>query len=384
MKKVVSIALAVGMIGVLTQANGENSNVISYDKAKNIMISNNRTIKKLAIEERKMFLNYNSVIQNTKNIKTDGITYEFGGMEFFFEFDDYTKLNLSVAKEYAPAELKYYWNTVENNKIITEKSLALGLRDLYFGLMQSDNNYDIAQKRFQLAKNKHDINQLKFNQGLITKLDLEESEYELIKAEKSVDEAKRNRDNMTRSLNSMLGVDISTEYNTVEFNELKRDLSLKPLEYYIEKALAERLEIKSIEEEHRLKGLKKEIFEKSKLFKKSYSLMEEYEDLNLEIEALEAKMEKAKYDIENEIKKAYIEIKNDLNNIESTTESIKMQKRTLDKLKTQYESGFIPKTVLDEMEIGIDELENMKELVIYGFNTKIMKLEEAAGLGPAY
>lgn len=384
MKKVVSIALAVGMIGVLTQANGENSNVISYDKAKNIMISNNRTIKNLAIEERKMFLNYNSVIQNTKNIKTDGITYEFGGMEFFFEFDDYTKLNLSVAKEYAPAELKYYWNTVENNKIITEKSLALGLRDLYFGLMQSDNNYDIAQKRFQLAKNKHDINQLKFNQGLITKLDLEESEYELIKAEKSVDEAKRNRDNMTRSLNSMLGVDISTEYNTVEFNELKRDLSLKPLEYYIEKALAERLEIKSIEEELRLKGLKKEIFEKSKLFKKSYSLMEEYEDLNLEIEALEAKMEKAKYDIENEIKKAYIEIKNDLNNIESTTELIKMQKRTLDKLKTQYESGFIPKTVLDEMEIGIDELENMKELVIYGFNTKIMKLEEAAGLGPAY
>ena len=37
-------------------------------------------------------------------------------------------------------------------------------------------------------------------------------------------------------------------------------------------------------------------------------------------------MEKAKYDIENEIKKAYIEIKNDLNNIESTTELIKCRK----------------------------------------------------------
>jgi len=372
------------MFGILAQANGETGNIITYDKAKEVMLSNNRTLKSLAIEERKMFLNYNSIVQGTKNLKTDGVTFKFGGREFFFEYDDNTKLSLTLAKEYTPAELKYYWNKMIINKTITEKSLYLNMRDLYLGLMKSDKDYKLAQKKYQLAESKHRINKLKFEQGLITRQDLDESEYELLKAEKSVEEAKRNRENTVRSMNSILGADISTEYEEVIFDELKRNITLKPLEYYIEKALAERYEIKSIEEELRLKELKKGIIEKSKLFKKNYNIMEQYEDLELEIETLKVKMEKARFDIENDIKKAYIEIKNDLNTIESTTETIKMQKRNLDKMKQQYERGFISKIVLDEMEIGIEELENMKEYVIYSYNTKIMKLEEAAGLGPAY
>jgi len=384
LKKIISIALIVSMFGILAQANGETGNIITYDKAKEVMLSNNRTLKSLAIEERKMFLNYNSIVQGTKNLKTDGVTFKFGGREFFFEYDDNTKLSLTLAKEYTPAELKYYWNKMIINKTITEKSLYLNMRDLYLGLMKSDKDYKLAQKKYQLAESKHRINKLKFEQGLITRQDLDESEYELLKAEKSVEEAKRNRENTVRSMNSILGADISTEYEEVIFDELKRNITLKPLEYYIEKALAERYEIKSIEEELRLKELKKGIIEKSKLFKKNYNIMEQYEDLELEIETLKVKMEKARFDIENDIKKAYIEIKNDLNTIESTIETIKMQKRNLDKMKQQYERGFISKIVLDEMEIGIEELENMKEYVIYSYNTKIMKLEEAAGLGPAY
>ncbi|HOQ01487.1 MAG TPA: TolC family protein [Acetivibrio clariflavus] len=384
MKKIISIALIVSMFGILAQANGETGNIITYDKAKEVMLSNNRTLKSLAIEERKMFLNYNSIVQGTKNLKTDGVTFKFGGREFFFEYDDNTKLSLTLAKEYTPAELKYYWNKMIINKTITEKSLYLNMRDLYLGLMKSDKDYKLAQKKYQLAESKHRINKLKFEQGLITRQDLDESEYELLKAEKSVEEAKCNRENTVRSMNSILGADISTEYEEVIFDELKRNITLKPLEYYIEKALAERYEIKSIEEELRLKELKKGIIEKSKLFKKNYNIMEQYEDLELEIETLKVKMEKARFDIENDIKKAYIEIKNDLNTIESTTETIKMQKRNLDKMKQQYERGLIPKIVIDEMEIGIEELENTKEYLIYSYNTKIMKLEEASGLGPAY
>jgi len=384
LKKVISMILIVSLVGLFMQVSGENSNSITYDKAKTTMIANNRTLKKLGFEERKMFLNYNSAIQNTKNLKTDGMTYNFGGREFFFEFDDYLKLDLTVMKEHMPEELKYYWAMIGKNKAVTEKALALGLRDLYLGLMKSDKDIEIVKRKFELAQNKHSINQLKYEQGLIIMQELDESEFELLKAEKAVDEANRNRENMVRSLNSMLGVEISTVYETVKFDELSRELTFKPLEYYLEKALNERLEIKNIEEELRLKELKKSIFTGSRLFGKSYSLEEQYEDLELEIEVLKVKLEKAKYDIENEIKKAYIAINEDLHSLESTTETIKMQRRTLDKLKTQYERGFIPKILLDEMEIGIDELENAKELVIYSYNTKIMKLEEAAGLGPAY
>jgi outer membrane protein TolC len=270
------------------------------------------------------------------------------------------------------------------NKVVTENSLSLALRDLYLGLIKSDKDIGISKRKLELTKNKYGISQLKFVRGLITKQDLDESEYELLKAEKSFDEVERNKDNMVRSLNALLGVEIDTAYETVTYDEFTRNINFKPLEYYIEKALNERLEIKNIEEEIRLKELKQAILTKSKLYGKSYDVNDQYDDVALEIESLKAKLEKTRFDMENEIKTAYIEIKNDINDIESTTETLNMQKRSLEKLKNQYDRGFIAKIVLDELEIGISEFEIDKELVIYNYNTKIMKLEEAAGLGPAY
>lgn len=384
MKKAISIVVAISLVSLLMQVSGENNSAISYDKANTTMLSNNRTIKKVGIAERKTFLNYNSAIQNTKDLKTDGVTYKFMGREFFFSFDDDTKLQLTLMKEYTPQEIKYYWDSTEKNKAVTEKSLALGLRDLYLGLIKADKDLNIYESKSDLARKKYNISQLKFEHGLISKVDMSEAEYGLLKAEKAVDEAKRSRENMVRSLNSYLGVDIDTKYDKVESNELTRNINLKPLEYYMDKALSERLEIKNLEEEIRLKEVKMGIISKSRLFGKKYDLTDQYEDLKLEADTLKVKLEKTKFDIENEIKKAYIEIKNDIHAMESMEETIKMQKRSLEKMKSQYDQGNIAKIALDELEIGIDELNINKELVIYGYNTKIMKLEESAGLGPAY
>jgi outer membrane protein TolC len=384
LKKAISIILAISMLSLLVPVSGENNSAISYDKANTVMLSNNRTIKKLGVDERKAFLGYNSTVQSTKNIKTDGVTYNFFGKEIFIRFDDYTRYTLTLMKEYAPQEVKYRWESTEKIKSVTGKSLSLGLRDLYLGLIKADKDLDIYRRKLELATKKYNVSKLKFEQGLISKVDNSEAEYELLKAEKAVDEARRSRENMVRSLNSFLGVDIDTKYDKVETNEVTRNITLKPLQYYIDKALSERLEIKNLEEEIRLKEVKMGIILNSKLYDVRYDITDEYDKLKLQADTLNVKLEKTKLDIENEIKKAYIEIKNDINTIESTEETIKMQNRSLEKMKSQYNQGNIAKMVLDELEIGIDELKLAKELVIYGYNTKIMKLEEAAGLGPAY
>lgn len=384
LKKVISIILAISVLSLLVPVSGENSSSISYDKANTVMLSNNRTIKQLGIVERKMFMQYNSIIQSTKNIRTDGFVYEMMGREHFYWFDNSTKYQMKVIKEYNPQVLKSSWESADKNRIVTGKSLSLGLRDLYLGLIKADRDLDIYERKLDLAKKKYNVSELKFEHGLISKVDVSEAEYELLKAEKSVDEAKRSRENMVRSMNAFLGVDVNTKYDKVEINEVTRNISLKPLQYYIDKALSERLEIKDLEEEIRLKEVKMEMILQSKLHGVRYDLTDEYDKLKLQADTLNVKLEKTKLDIENEIKKAYIEIKNDVNTIESTEETIKMQNRSFEKLKSQYDQGNIAKMVLDELEIGIDDLKLAKELVIYGYNTKIMKLEEAAGLGPAY
>jgi len=56
--------------------------------------------------------------------------------------------------------------------------------------------------------------------------------------------------------------------------------------------------------------------------------------------------------------------------------TLNMQKRNFERLKARYEQGFIPETVIEEMELAIEELQNGVNLTVYNYNTKKMKLEE--------
>lgn len=99
---------------------------------------------------------------------------------------------------------------------------------------------------------------------------------------------------------------------------------------------------------------------------------------------MKVKLEKARYDVENNIKSAYIDVIKEKDNMDNLMATLNMQKRNFERLKARYEQGFIPETVIEEMELAIEELQNGVNLTVYNYNTKKMKLEEAAGLGPAY
>jgi len=66
---------------------------------------------------------------------------------------------------------------------------------------------------------------------------------------------------MQRSINSYIGVPIDTAYDKVLFSEYTRNLVVKPLEYYTEAALENRLEIISVAEEIKTKEKHLEILE---------------------------------------------------------------------------------------------------------------------------
>ncbi|HPD00799.1 MAG TPA: TolC family protein, partial [Acetivibrio sp.] len=163
-----------------------------------------------------------------------------------------------------------------------------------------------------------------------------------------------------------------------------RNLKLQPLDYYFEKALKERLEIVSLVEEIEVKQKNLEVLTKARANEIYTEIRKEYADVSRELETLEVKLEQAKYDVENNIKSAYIDVKREGYNLRNMQETLNMQKRSYEMLKNQYEHGFISKITVDEVALGIEELQSNLDIVIYSYNTKIMKLENASGLGPAY
>ena len=220
--------------------------------------------------------------------------------------------------------------------------------------------------------------------GLISTLDFEEEEYNYAGAQKAFEISKRTRENMQRNVNIYMGNPADTEYESATCSELTRGLRLNALENYIERALAERYEILSIEWEIEVKRKHLEILTRARADKVYTSIKKEYQKILREIEMLEIKLEQVKYDVEGNIKSAYIDIKKEGYNLNNMYETLDMQKRNFDRLKYQYEQGLISKLMLDELELGLEEIQNGVDLLIYNLNTKIMRIEEASGLGPAY
>ncbi len=362
----------------------KEKSIMSYDIAKDMLIENNSTLKEKQLQERRTFYGYSNTVQTSRGINTEGRNVNMFGMDFFISYPDDVQMLLTMQKEFMPFVQRFGWQMSLKEKELTENALVLALRDLYLGLYSTSKNCDILEKKLELENKKYNANKIRFENGLISEIESEESQYQFLKAQKNLESAKRDFENMRRNFNSFLGVPIDTEYDELLFEELKRDVRIQPLEYYLEKALENRLEVIVLEGQIEMTELQISIYEKNRVNETYTNVQKDYNEALRQLENLKAQLEQTKIDIENEIKSAYIEIKKEGYNLQSLNDTLNMQEKNYQRLQNQFEQGFIAKLIIDEVKMGLEELKNGIDLAMYVYNTKIMKLEEAAGLGPAF
>lgn len=393
MRKFVPIVLFALLLGMLMPLYAEveesdikvkEKSIMSYDVAKDMLIENNSTLKEKQLQERKTFYGYSNTVQTSRGINTEGRNVNMFGMDFFISYPDDVQMLLTMQKEFMPFVQRFGWQMSLKEKELTENALILALRDLYLGLYSTSKNCDILEKKLELENKKYNANKIRFENGLISEIESEESQYQFLKAQKNLESAKRDFENMRRNFNSFLGVPIDTEYDELLFEELKRDVRIQPLEYYLEKALENRLEVIVLEGQIEMTELQISIYEKNRVNETYTNVQKDYNEALRQLENLKAQLEQTKIDIENEIKSAYIEIKKEGYNLQSLNDTLNMQEKNYQRLQNQFEQGFIAKLIIDEVKMGLEELKNGIDLAMYVYNTKIMKLEEAAGLGPAF
>ena len=130
---------------------------------------------------------------------------------------------------------------------------------------------------------------------------------------------------MRRNFNSFLGVPIDTEYDELLFEELKRDVRIQPLEYYLEKALENRLEVIVLEGQIEMTELQISIYEKNRVNETYTNVQKDYNEALRQLENLKAQLEQTKIDIENEIKRAYIVITKEGYSVQSLNDAVPMK-----------------------------------------------------------
>jgi len=384
-KRLISLFITIITVFALsfgTQAYADNNNTISFEKAQRQLLENSRTLKKLKYNTYKAKRQYDDAVKMSGEIGIESIKRILA--MFGRKLDPYDEMLLRKQRDYVPEMTKYYWNLSKNGEITTQNSLTLALRDMYLAFYAADSGIEIKQQKLKLAEKKYNQDKSKYDLGLVTKVELEESEHNLLSAQKNLNIAERDRGNAKRRLNSFIGVSVLTEYDILWFSEKINDSELMPVEHYIETAMNENLELSQIQQEIKLKELELSILDINEVGQIYRLARKDYGTLQNEIEKLKVKMEATKLQIENGIKNIYIDIKKEKSSIENTEKTLEMQKRNLARLQALYSSGMATQTVLEEMETGIKELENGLKISVYNYNTKIMKLKIAAGAGPAY
>jgi len=361
----------------------KNSNYISWEIAVDKMDRTNTSLLNMADSELMAKRQYEAALIS-KTIDTDGISLSIMGQGYFIEYDSSVKLYMTLRKELYPEQMKYSWETAKDNREMTRNSMIISLRGLYLGLYTSSNDLKLKQKEYELAQAIHKQNTIKSEKGMITDVELEESQYDLLTAKTAVKTAERNLENALCSFNAFIGEDFDKRYDKIIYNEKYDTSRLKNLDYYSSKALVKRMEVVSLKKQIKLMELNKDIIERIPYCLNSSDIKKNYDELTEDIEYEKIKLKQAQIEVERNINEAYLDVEEAEKNLISLGKILDLQKSNLIKLKKQYEKGLVSKVSVDQAQLTFEELENNYNAALYDYNTKIMKLEYAAGIGPAY
>lgn len=383
MKKLAAVlTIAVLLISMPADVQAQGGNVLTWQRASALLRLNNNTIKDLAEAEQKSRKQYEDAVKESAKIDTKGRTIYILDQEIRIAYDDTTQMFMTQQKELFPEQMRYYWNMTQDSKRRTSNSLTISLRNMYLGLYSAHNDVRIKELKYEVAENLHNQNQLKLEKGMITEIEALESEYALEKARAELAAARRNRENMLRSFNHFLCRDIHTDYDDIRL-ESQLYTIFRDYDYYLGRALVNRAEIKQAEKQLELLEQKKRIMDRFPLSMNTVSVRKDYNNLLLDMEIQEARLEQAKLDIEVEVKEAYIEAAAAVKNTENMKKLLDLQKSNIDKIRRLYEKGLVSKTVLDQSEIGYLEFCSSYDLTLFDCNTKLMKLVYVSGIGMA-
>jgi hypothetical protein len=219
---------------------------------------------------------------------------------------------------------------------------------------------------------------------MITDIDLTNSEYDLQKAKAEAYASERSYENMLRSFNAYIGTSIDVQYGEIKFDEVYDEKRLKDINYYLERAQIYRFDFTSIKKQLSLLEKKKTIMDNYPLSLNTVDARKDYENNLAEIDKSEKKLDVKKLDLEMEIKDSYIETVSAKKDVINMKKVLDIQRSSLQKTKKMYDMGMVSKTVMDQAQLGYDELESNYNAVLFDYNTKLMKLEFQSGTGLAF
>jgi outer membrane protein TolC len=352
-------------------------NMLTDEQARKHLLKNNTNLLRLSQNQELLKLNYE---ESKRQADTAARFID----DYSKWLSDYILLPLRKQRDIVPEYARLQVDLGVLNSEVAKNSLQVSLREIYGALYTASKHIEIKRKAAESYGRKYFADKNKFEKGLIIPYELEISELNYFKSLNELAISRKDYKILERNLNLLIGMPIETSYDEIKLSEKVCAFPSQTCGKYIESALEQRLEIVSLKREKEIKEREKGLYEERKIQERYDEAQDEYQSIIREIDLLDLKIRKAEVGIEKEITEAYIDIEKEYLNLKTSEENLDAARGRLNQLKIQQAQGYITGTIVEEFENNVRQLEYLHKAAIFNYNTKLVKLENAAGVGPAY
>ncbi len=384
MKKCISLFIALLVLLFSMQVCADADSEMTLEKAWDIMVSDDDTLEQLKEAEIDALRYYREAVDRAERMNPEGYSYTIGGKEYFREYDTYTKISFARQKHTSPEQARMSYESAQRSFEITKRNMLMSLRSQYLDLANALFDMQEKQQSLNQAAKKYEADKKKFALGLLSQIAMEEATYNYTAALNRAKAAKRRYENACRRFNLFVGAPIDTIYTSVPINEEFEPIELKPVDEYMESALAMRGEIRSLEDQIKIKEIDLSVLDQYESYKKYPNLLEQYERSLEDIEKLKLQLDDLKARVEYEIRTAYSSLERELEGVKAAEKALNRQKSATERARIRYQNDLITKEELENAEAALVSAEFRYKTAIYSCNTKIMKFVNAVGIGPSF
>lgn len=345
----------------------EKIEAITFRKAEELLLRNNKDLRNLETQ-----------IYNLKKDYESALDYEIDE-EVWYNSDSYMRMQLLKRDQLNPLQIQHSLLSTQENLTTTRNNLILGLRERYLALLLAKQDMEIKNSKYCISHNNHEINKIKYNNNLISRIELQESEYVLFSSQTELNISKRNFENTCRNFNLFIGYPIDTTYSQIDY-ELLNKQSIYALSYCIENAIKNRKEVKSLKREIELKQLQKELIERNSVHIRYTSVTEEHKSLTSSLALLDLQLQKLRLDINKEVIDTYYTVMEAWKAIERAEKKLEGIKAKLYLTEAKIKAGVVPASMAEQVKLEVQQAEYEILNAIFRYNTSLIRLDSVAAL----
>lgn len=253
--------------------------------------------------------------------------------------------------------------------------LEVGAKQLYNTVLMLEGLQHVLELSYETSVTNYESALARFEKGLLTERSLRMSENDMIAAGLNRDKMVRDIDNLRMNMNVMMGTEVTADF-AVEEEEVTIT-ELKNVKYYIDKALAERNEIVSINRSIEDQDYKM-LFIRGRFTSSDNQYILEKKNMEL----LEIDLAMKQNDITIEIRGAYNDVKELERSLEIAYLDLAEAQRQYDELAINVQQGFVTEATLNQLNLMVTNAVNNVADTSRNYLAAVEALADASSFGP--